>query len=67
VVPLAPAPSGSDRLAKVYGGHCGYGECWFPCPGVPPFLIWCYARGGGALPQERQVPSIRARDGGPSI
>jgi hypothetical protein len=20
-------------------GHCGHGERWFPCPGLPPFFI----------------------------
>jgi hypothetical protein len=44
-IPLASAPSRSDRLARVCGGHCGYGKCWFPCPGVPPFNMALCERG----------------------
>jgi hypothetical protein len=44
-VPLASAPSRSDQLARVCGGHCGHGEYWFLCPDVPPFNITLHERG----------------------
>jgi hypothetical protein len=42
-------------------GHCGHSECWFPCPGVPPFY-YCAVREGTHC-HTRQAPPIRARIG----
>jgi hypothetical protein len=42
-------------------GHNGHNECWFPCPGLPPF--YCGAAREGAHCHTRQAPPIRARIG----
>jgi hypothetical protein len=36
-------------------GHCGHGERWFPCLGLPPLLLWRCAR-GGPLPYTAGAP-----------
>jgi hypothetical protein len=64
-VPLASVPSRSDRLARVCGGTVDTVNVGSRAS-VCPLLILCCTR-GGSLPQERQPPPIRARDGGPSI
>jgi hypothetical protein len=64
-VPLASAPSRSDRLARVCGGTVDTVNVGSRAPACP-LLILCCAR-GGSLPQERQAPPIRACDGCPSI
>jgi hypothetical protein len=60
VLPLALAPTGSDRRLG-FVGHCtgtvNIGSC---APGVP--LLYGTVREGGPLSQERQAPPIRARD-----
>jgi hypothetical protein len=28
-------------LSRVCGALCGHGECWFPCPGMSPFIWRC--------------------------
>jgi hypothetical protein len=53
-VPLASAPSRSDRITRVCGGHCGHNERWFPCPSVPPFNIALRKR--GPLPYKASAP-----------
>jgi hypothetical protein len=60
-LPLASAPSVMGQCLA-FVGHCvGVVNVGSRAPGVPPF-IWRYVR-GGPLPQERQAPLIRARDG----
>jgi hypothetical protein len=64
-VPLASAPSRLDRLARVCGGTVDTVNIGSRAPACPPFNIALCER--GSLPQERQAPPIRVRDGGPSI
>jgi hypothetical protein len=64
-VPLASAPSRSDRFARVCGGIVDTVNIGFRAPTCPPFNMTLCER--GSLPQERQTPPIRTRDGGPSI
>jgi hypothetical protein len=40
-------------------GHCGHDEHWFPCPDLPPFLLWRCAR-VGPLPYTTGVPDQNA-------
>jgi hypothetical protein len=35
--------------------HCRHGERWFPCSGVPSFLMLCCVR-GGPLPYKTSAP-----------
>jgi hypothetical protein len=64
-VSLASAPSRSDRLARVCGGTVDTVNVGFRAPTCPRLILRCARE--GSLPQERQAPPIRARDGGPSI
>jgi hypothetical protein len=64
-VPLASATSRSDRFARVYGGIVDTVNISFRVPACP-LLIWRCVR-WAPLPQERQTPPIRTRDGDPSI
>jgi hypothetical protein len=61
-LPLAAAPSGSDRLARVCGGTVDTVNVGSHAP----FFIWRCAR-GDPLSQERQAAPIGTRDGGPSM
>jgi hypothetical protein len=64
-VPLASAPSRSDRLARVCGGTVDTVNVGARAPVCPLLILRC-AR-GGPLPKERQASLIRVRDGGPFI
>jgi hypothetical protein len=60
-LPLASAPTGSVRRLG-FVGHCvGMANVGSRAPDVSPVLV--AAREGGPLPQERQTPPIKARDG----
>jgi hypothetical protein len=58
-VPLASAPSGSDRLLGFVEHYVGMVNVGSRAPGVPLFYIALYER--GPLPPEQQAPPIRAR------
>jgi hypothetical protein len=63
VVGRSPRFSAFTIEFSCYGlwGHCGHGERWFSCPGVPPFDC-CAVREGGHY-HTRQSPPIRTRIG----
>jgi hypothetical protein len=54
-VPLASAPSRSDRLARVCGGTVDTVNVGFHAPSCPPLLILRYVR-GGPLPYKASAP-----------